>query len=395
MDGFTMDGDGGFDLDGEPVDLDGDGRAGAYASSADLDGDGIAESLVFEFHHDTDGDGVVDASTTVIDQDADGIADALIYRESADTDGDGRADTDVFVVDSNADGRTDREVIEQHLDTDHDGRVDATVTSIDEDGDGKIDSTIVKQAIDTDGDGTLDTRATLIDTDGDGQIDAQDLDGDGVIDAGAPVHDAQPAAEDAYPDHANFDPSHPGDDVVGDPGADMAHWHEQANPDTCAVVSQEYMLESLTGQEFDEAELRQEAIDHGWYTPGAGTPLNQMGNILEAHGVPVEREYGGTLDDLEGKLEHGQKVLVAIDADETWNAGTDDANDDLLGDAGGIPGQDANHAVEVIGIDRSDPKHPMVILNDPGHPDGRGMMVPADEFVGAWEDSGCYMVSTK
>jgi len=155
------------------------------------------------------------------------------------------------------------------------------------------------------------------------------------------------------------------------------------------------MLESLTGQDFDEEELRQEAIDNGWYTPGAGTPLGQMGAILEAHGIPVEREYGGTVDSIESTLEHGGKVMVAIDADETWNAGKDDANDDLLGDVGGIPGQDANHAVEVIGVDRSDPDHPMVILNDPGHPDGRGMMVPLDEFQDAWEDSGNYMVSTK
>src|SRR5207253_1359999 len=137
--------------------------------------------------------------------------------------------------------------------------------------------------------------------------------------------------------------------IVGDPGAEMQHWHEQTNPDTCAVVSQEFILESVTGEEFDEEELRQEAIDNGWYTPGGGTPLDKMGAILEAHGVPVEREYGATVDDMEARLASGEKVMVAIDSDETWSSGTNASEDDLLSDHNGIPGQDANHAVEVIG----------------------------------------------
>ena len=38
-------------------------------------------------------------------------------------------------------------------------------------------------------------------------------------------------------------------------------------------------------------------------------------------------------------------------------------------------------------FDRSDPEHPMVILNDSGHVNGQGAMVPLDEFVDAWDDS--------
>jgi hypothetical protein len=200
--------------------------------------------------------------------------------------------------------------------------------------------------------------------------------------------------DDQMMDLPNFDPAHAGADVIGDPGDDMTHWHVQTYTDTCAVVTQEYILESVTGQDFSEDALRQEAIANGWYTPGGGTPLEHVGDLLEAHGVGVERTSGATLEDLATSLSQGEKVIVAVDADEIWSPGQSLMRDDFLEDLTGIPGQDANHAVEVIGIDNSDPDHSMVVLNDPGHPDGRGAMVPADEFVNAWTDSGCFMVHT-
>ena len=52
----------------------------------------------------------------------------------------------------------------------------------------------------------------------------------------------------------------------------------------------------------------------------------------------------------------------------------------------------ANHAVEVIGIDYSDPEHPMVILNDSGPQNGCGEMVPLDQFLDAWQDGDNLMI---
>ena len=51
-----------------------------------------------------------------------------------------------------------------------------------------------------------------------------------------------------------------------------------------------------------------------------------------------------------------------------------------------------NHAVQVIGIDYSDPDNPMVILNDSGHPDGCGLEVPMDTFLDAWDDADNMMI---
>ena len=183
-------------------------------------------------------------------------------------------------------------------------------------------------------------------------------------------------------------------EIVGEPAADMEHWHPQAYPDTCAIVAQEYILDELTGHDHSEDELVREATSRGFYHPGGGTPMAEVGSLLEAHGIGVERYAQASLDDIRAQLRDGNKVIVGVDGDELRTAGIDPLRDDWLEDLGAFPGQDANHAVQVIGIDDSDPASPKVILNDPGGPDGRGMTLPADKFVDAWQDSDRYLVHT-
>ncbi|MCZ8064910.1 MAG: hypothetical protein ACK5QJ_17775 [Microcystis sp.] len=288
-------------------------------------------------------------------------------------------DTNHANFDLNDDGTY--ETFGQGYDTDGDGIADTWTMQSDLDGDGIADQTSVIHGIDTDGDGIPDTWEIQTDLDNDGIPDQQayfqDSDGDGVPDT---AYDAQNVG---YND----------DNIIGDPTDDMEHWHQQTYQDTCAVVSQEFILDELTGIDFDENELRQQAIDNGWYTPGGGTPLECTGNLLEAHGIPVDKGYGCSLEDIANKLDQGEKVIVGVDADEICNpTGLDE--DDLIANAYGMPGQGANHAVQVIGIDTSDPNNPLVILNDPGRENGQGLMVPANEFLNAWEDSNNFMVAT-
>lgn len=177
---------------------------------------------------------------------------------------------------------------------------------------------------------------------------------------------------------------------------DLEHWHPQTYDDTCSIVAQEYILDEIGqdyGIDFSEDELRDTATACGWYIPDGGTPMVCVGNILEGYGVGVEKSINANFEDIDSQLQAGNKVLVAIDADEIWNPdGIDD--DDLIANLQGMPGQEPNHTVQVIGIDRSNPNNPMVILNDPGIPDGRGLTIPADDFLNAWEDSNNFMVTT-
>ena len=182
--------------------------------------------------------------------------------------------------------------------------------------------------------------------------------------------------------------------VLGSPAVDMQYWHHQAFENTCAVVAQESVLESLTGQHFSETSLRDEALAHGWYTASGGTPVNDVGALLAAHGIPVQQESDATLQDIENQLAAGHKVIVGVNGEDIWNDVHPDGGALPVGAYPGIPGQTADHAVEVIGVDTSDLARPMVILNDSGTPDGRGLEVPADVFQEAWSASGDFMVHT-
>ncbi|MFI1682870.1 hypothetical protein [Streptomyces sp. NPDC020607] len=165
---------------------------------------------------------------------------------------------------------------------------------------------------------------------------------------------------------------------------DTAGWHEQQATHSCAVVSQEFLLDRFTGVDHTEEELAAVAEAHGWYRPGVGTPLDDVGNLLEYYDVPVERSQGESLDSLASALSAGEGVLVALDSDELLAADPESLE---LADAAGIPDQGADHVVQVIGFDRSDPDDPRVVLNDPGRPDGAGLEVPEADFLRAWDDS--------
>jgi hypothetical protein len=181
--------------------------------------------------------------------------------------------------------------------------------------------------------------------------------------------------------------------VHGTPSMDAHYWHEQKHNNTCAIVSQQSIIEELTGKRLTEDGLLQEASNHGWYIPGpnGGTPLVHTGDLLEAYGLHVDRHHGASLKQLTYELDQHHKVIVGLNGEMIWNELRSRAEG--LGTFIGIPEQHANHAVEVIGIDYTDPHHPMVLLNDSGTAHGCGERVPLDLFERSWATSQNFMVS--
>ena len=96
--------------------------------------------------------------------------------------------------------------------------------------------------------------------------------------------------------------------------------------------------------------------------------------------------HGATSSDLVEELSRGHKVIVGLDGGELYNQ--DWFGEDLINPYG------ADHAVMVTGIDMRNPDQPMVVLNDPGIPEGAGVSVPLEQFLDAWEDSGNRYVAT-
>ena len=152
---------------------------------------------------------------------------------------------------------------------------------------------------------------------------------------------------------------------------------QQQYDDTCAIKSQQLILNS-NGVDVSEDQLRVEAYENGWYAPGEGTPMDNVGDLMEAHGLNVERKTGATIDDLRAETAH---------SGELWNNGIEETFEDI------ILGPQADHALLVSGF-AVDPLTGTenVLLTDPG----TGELFadyPVEQFEDAWEDSDHFMVS--
>lgn len=110
--------------------------------------------------------------------------------------------------------------------------------------------------------------------------------------------------------------------ITGTPDVDGQHWSWQGMNNSCAIVAQEGVLESLLGYDIPKTELEQMAYNNGWYDPKSGTPIECVGNILEAYGVPVEQGHDKSLIDIYNALDNGEKVIVGLDPYEIWEPAT-------------------------------------------------------------------------
>lgn len=160
---------------------------------------------------------------------------------------------------------------------------------------------------------------------------------------------------------------------------------QQQMCDTCAIKSQEIIMKSF-GIPADELNLAQEAYDKGFYTPGEGTYPENVGKLLNEHGIDTHTEIGANVYDLMDELAKGHKIIVGVDADELWNPSFANKVMDFFSES-------ANHALIVTGIDTTDPDNIKVILTDPGSGDV-AKEYPIDEFMDAWQDSDCFFVAT-
>lgn len=161
----------------------------------------------------------------------------------------------------------------------------------------------------------------------------------------------------------------------------------QTYPDTCAIKSQQLVLEKF-GVHISEEELRQEAIEHGWYSPGKGTPMEDVGKLLELHGVDVHQYVNGNICNVINELAQGHEVIMGVDSGELWHYGIKEQIEDYIPGIGG-----ADHALIVSGINTDDINNIKVIVTDPGTGDVC-KEYSLSQFVDAANDSSFYMVTT-
>lgn len=162
---------------------------------------------------------------------------------------------------------------------------------------------------------------------------------------------------------------------------------QQQYPDSCAIKSQQIILNEF-GIDVNEDQLVQFSYEQGWYNgDGTGTAAGDVGNLLETANIPVNRQEDANVFNLVSELSQGHKVIVGVDSEELWgNKYLAWLKDFFMGDT-------PDHALVVAGIDTSDPDNVMVIVDDPGSGEYH-KAYPLDQFMDAWSDAQCYMVST-
>jgi hypothetical protein len=175
-------------------------------------------------------------------------------------------------------------------------------------------------------------------------------------------------------------------DGWGTPIEDANCWQQQEGSNSCAVVAQIGVYESITGVDISEVQACQIAQANGWYDPEIGTIPEHVGKILNELGIPTWQSYDATLDDIATALEQGDKVIVGLDGNEIWKP----VKDPVTGSP--IEQSDAGHAVWVTGIDRQPDGSVKIILNDSGTANGQMMAVDAEDFLNSWADLGNFLV---
>ena len=111
--------------------------------------------------------------------------------------------------------------------------------------------------------------------------------------------------------------------------------------------------------------------------------MDNASNVLSQMGVPNHLEQGN-ITELEHLLDENRSIVLSVDSKDLPLWGETAAPE-------GSPGDTADHAVVITGIDTD---KGLVYLNDPGHPEGREETLTIDQLEQAWNDGNHTMIVT-
>jgi len=144
-----------------------------------------------------------------------------------------------------------------------------------------------------------------------------------------------------------------------------------ANPENlCSFECEAFILQHLD-YDIDHWSLLEEAKANNWVRE-EGTPLHQVGKLLELKGLYVERKYDASIKDLGKAVDSGKQVIAVIDKNVI--DGVEDAK------------QPSYHAIYVTCVEDGDVEY----LNLDTSLDTD---INKDAFRKAWKASGNYMVT--
>lgn len=173
---------------------------------------------------------------------------------------------------------------------------------------------------------------------------------------------------------------------------------------TCAIRSQQIILRDY-GIMISQDELIEYAKENNWFNDGTierggGTKKHDVGRLLEACGIETTMKDDCNIFDIVSELRAGHRVIVGVDAGELWVKKEESLFTRLLQESINrfhdiFGSQGGNHVLIVAGVDVNpkDPSDLHVTLIDSGTGDVC-ISYKYQDFLAAWEDSHCFMVST-
>lgn len=186
-------------------------------------------------------------------------------------------------------------------------------------------------------------------------------------------------------------------DILGVPNAQADFWEMQEFADNCEPTSESFIIRQFGFDNISTNDFAYISHANGWYMPGGGTNPAHVGDMMDLFGIDNHTIQNASLEQLAGEIASGHGVIVGVNSGQLWDQGP---LQELFHWAAKQFGFDnpvdapADHALCVTGFDLSDPDHPMVIVNDPGDPNGQGAAYPLDRFMDAWENSDFHMTAT-
>lgn len=150
---------------------------------------------------------------------------------------------------------------------------------------------------------------------------------------------------------------------------ELDSWIQQGEQMSCAVASQTMAVNQLTNEHYTEQELLDIAKEKRWYQEG--TYASDIGKIAEHLGMEVEQRHDVAASELTLANDPELKVLANVDST-------------LLQFPESFKRCQPDHCVQVLRVERT-AEGEMVILNDPGHENGRGIVYPMEIFERAYQ----------
>jgi hypothetical protein len=138
---------------------------------------------------------------------------------------------------------------------------------------------------------------------------------------------------------------------------------QQANKDTCALMSTQGIVQQATGVSFTEGQMQLIGLASSAYAVCNGT--TDEAAVMTSAGIPATLTHNPSLNDIATALGQGRAVIVGLDARPLWGQ----ANPTPLG-----------HAIRVTGVEKdATGKITAVYVNDSGNGTS-GRRVPAGTF---------------